>query len=75
MGVQVDSQANGFCTAIMPIPMGYSRRITGICFGGKNFHTLYVTTAHSLYARVMKSQGAVASAVGAALPRMKIPWH
>lgn len=75
MGVQVLDQANGFCTAILPIPRGYSRRITGICFGGEGFHTLYVTTAHSLYARKMKSQGAIVSRVGKALPRMKIPWH
>ncbi|MGC8625611.1 MAG: SMP-30/gluconolactonase/LRE family protein [Phycisphaerae bacterium] len=75
MGVQVLDQANGFCTAILPVPEGYSRRITGICFGGGSFHTLYVTTAHSLYAREMKSQGVIAGRIGAALPRMKIPWH
>ena len=57
-GVQVLDQGIGSCDAILPIPEGHSRRITGICFGGKTMHTLYVTTAHSLYARNMKSQGA-----------------
>ncbi|MGC8625363.1 MAG: hypothetical protein ACP5VQ_08880 [Phycisphaerae bacterium] len=58
MGVQVLSQGVGPCCAILPVPNGDSRHLTGICFGGRNRHTLYVTTAHSLYAIKMKSRGA-----------------
>lgn len=67
MGVQVFDR-NGRVAAILPLPGGGAAE--GICFGGKDFDTLYVSVAGTVYARHMKEAGAPPWAVPAKLP----PW-
>lgn len=55
MGVQVFDR-NGRVTAILPLPGG--EQIGGICFGGRNFDTLYVSGQGKIYARRMDAVGA-----------------
>jgi gluconolactonase len=65
LGVQVFDR-NGRVTAILPLPG--NQQITGICFGGKSFDTLYVSTGQQIYARKMKISG-----IAPWMPMIKLP--
>jgi enterochelin esterase-like enzyme len=67
MGVQVLDR-NGRSRAILPLPAG--ERAISVCFGGKDFDTLYVSTGNKLYKRTMKSKGLPPAAAPVKLP----PW-
>lgn len=67
MGVQVFDR-NGRVTAILPLPGG--EQIEGICFGGNNFDSLYVSGAGKVYARRMNAAGAPSWSTPVKLP----PW-
>lgn len=67
MGVQVFDR-NGRVTAILPLPG--NEHATGICFGGHNFDTLYVSGGGKVYRRKLRVQGAPPWADAAKLP----PW-
>ncbi len=67
MGVQVFDR-NGRVTAILPLPGG--EQIRGICFGGSNFDTLYVSGEGKVYARRMNVVGALSWSPPVQLP----PW-
>lgn len=54
LGIQVLDQT-GRVNAILPIPSGQA---SNICFGGKNFDTLYVTAVDKVYRRKLKVRGA-----------------
>ncbi len=64
MGVQVFDR-NGRSRAILPVPGG---TVTGLCFGGADFDTLYVTSAGKVYRRKLKVRGAPAWIAPIALP-------
>jgi sugar lactone lactonase YvrE len=66
MGVQVFDR-NGRSRCILPVPGG---QVTGVCFGGANFDTLYVTCGDKVYKRALKVQGAPTWAAPSKLP----PW-
>ncbi|MEP7318936.1 MAG: SMP-30/gluconolactonase/LRE family protein [Panacibacter sp.] len=54
LGVQVLDQT-GRVNAIIPIPAGYA---SNLCFGGKNFDTMYLTAGGNVYRRKLKVRGA-----------------
>ena len=54
LGVQVCDQA-GRVNAVIPSPAG---PVTGVCFGGKNFDTLYATSADAIFKRRLNAAGA-----------------
>jgi len=66
MGVQVLDR-NGRTRAILPVPGG---EVTGICFGGEKFDTLFVSSGGKLYQRKLKSAGTPPGAAPIKLP----PW-
>lgn len=53
MGIQVNDQ-NGRVRAILQLPYG---PVTGLCFGGANFDTLFVICNGKLYKRKLKVKG------------------
>ena len=53
LGIQVCDQ-NGRVRAILQLPYG---QITGLCFGGRNFDTLFIICSGKLYKRKMKVNG------------------
>jgi enterochelin esterase-like enzyme len=65
MGVQVFDR-NGRVTAILPLPG--NEPITGICFGGPDFSTLFVLGGGKIYKRQMAIPGAPPWAVSIKLP-------
>jgi enterochelin esterase-like enzyme len=67
IGVQVLDR-NGRSRAILPLPG--NELATGICFGGKDFNTIYVSTDDKIYKRTMKSKGLPPAAAPVKLP----PW-
>lgn len=67
MGVQVFDR-NGRVTAILPLPAGEA--VEAICFGGRDFDTLYVAGNGKVYARRMNVSGAPPWAPPIRLP----PW-
>lgn len=54
MGIQVCDQA-GRVNCIIPTPSG---RVSNLCFGGKDFDTLYATSGERVYKRKVKARGA-----------------
>ncbi|HQU42992.1 MAG: hypothetical protein B7Z73_04770 [Planctomycetia bacterium 21-64-5] len=66
MGVQIFDR-NGRSRGILPLPAGGA---TSVCFGGKQFDTLFATGGGKLYRRHMKSVGAPAFIEPIKLP----PW-
>jgi sugar lactone lactonase YvrE/enterochelin esterase-like enzyme len=54
LGIQVCDQA-GRVNAIIPLPNG---TVTGLCFGGENFDTLYAACGTTMYKRKLKVSGA-----------------
>jgi hypothetical protein len=66
MGVQIFDQ-NGRSRGILPLPAGEA---TSVCFGGKNFDTLFVASGGRLYQRHLK----VAGAPGFEAPIKLPPW-
>jgi len=54
MGVQVFDR-NGRVTAIFPLPG--NAQAAGVCFGGSDFQTLYVTIGNAIYRRRVKTTG------------------
>jgi gluconolactonase len=54
IGLQVLDQT-GRVNAIIPVPAGYS---SNLCFGGKNFDVMYVTSGSNVYRRKVKVRGA-----------------
>jgi gluconolactonase len=54
MGIQVLDQA-GRVNAIIPVPSGQP---SNLCFGGKNFNILYMTSVDKVYARKLRTRGA-----------------
>lgn len=54
LGLQVLDQT-GRVNAIIPIPAGYA---SNLCFGGKNFDTMYLTAGNYVYRRKLKVRGA-----------------
>ncbi|MDQ2774048.1 MAG: SMP-30/gluconolactonase/LRE family protein [Acidobacteriota bacterium] len=67
MGVQVFDR-NGRVTAILPLPGNHP--VTGICFGGKEFDTLYAASDGKIYKRKLRITGALPWGPAIALP----PW-
>jgi sugar lactone lactonase YvrE len=67
IGVQVFDR-NGRVAAILPLPGNAAA--TGLCFGGKNFDTLYVAGGGKVYRRRLRVEGAPPWAAPAKLP----PW-
>jgi gluconolactonase len=68
MGVQVFDR-NGRVTAILPVlPSAGSEQLAGVCLGGADFQTLYVTTGMSVYRRKVAAQGMPACAAPITLP-------
>jgi sugar lactone lactonase YvrE/enterochelin esterase-like enzyme len=64
MGVQVFDR-NGRVRAILPVA---GRQLAGICFGGADLQTLYVSTGDAIYRRKLKSVGFDPSAAPIVLP-------
>lgn len=54
LGIQVLDQM-GRVNAILPIPAGQA---SNLCFGGKDFDTIYVSSEDKIYRRKLKVQGA-----------------
>jgi gluconolactonase len=54
MGLQILDQA-GRVNAIIPVPSGQP---SNLCFGGKNFDVLYLTSVDKVYARKLRTRGA-----------------
>lgn len=54
MGLQILDQA-GRVNAIIPIPSGQA---SNLCFGGKNFDTVYLTAGDKVYSRRFRTRGA-----------------
>ena len=54
MGLQIMDQA-GRVNAIIPVPSGQP---SNLCFGGKNFDILFLTSTDKVYARKLKTRGA-----------------
>lgn len=67
MGVQVFDR-NGRVTAILPV--GQNCQLAGICFGGVDFQTLYVSTGNTIYRRKVGTQGLPPGSTPITLP----PW-
>jgi gluconolactonase len=53
MGIQILDQA-GRVNAIIPVPSGQA---SNICFGGKNFDILYLTSTDKVYCRKLRTRG------------------
>jgi sugar lactone lactonase YvrE/enterochelin esterase-like enzyme len=64
MGVQVFDR-NGRVRAILPVA---ASQLAGICFGGPNLQTLYVSNGSAVYCRKLKSVGFPPSASPIVLP-------
>ena len=64
MGVQVFDR-NGRVRAILPVA---GQQLAGICFGGADLQTLYVSTGEAIYRRKLKSVGFAPSAAPIELP-------
>ncbi|MGC1921019.1 MAG: SMP-30/gluconolactonase/LRE family protein [Acidobacteriaceae bacterium] len=64
MGVQVFDR-NGRVRAILPVG---GHQLAGICFGGADLQTLYVSTGNAIYRRKLKSVGVPPSAAPIVLP-------
>ena len=64
MGVQIFDR-NGRVRAILPIT---GHQLAGICFGGADMQTLYVSTGNAIYRRKLKSVGFAPSAAPIVLP-------
>jgi gluconolactonase len=56
LGIQVLDQM-GRVNAIIPIP-ATAGQASNLCFGGKNFDTIYVTAVDKVYRRKLKVRGA-----------------
>ncbi len=56
MGIQVCDQA-GRVQCIIPTPNG---QVSGLCFGGTDFSTLFATSGAQVYMRKLKTRGAQA---------------
>ena len=70
MGVQVFDR-NGRVTSILPVlPSAASWQLAGVCFGGADFRTLYVTTGSRVYRRKVTATGIPGWAGPITLP----PW-
>ena len=54
MGLQILDQA-GRVNAIIPVPSGQP---SNLCFGGKNFDILYLTSVDKVYALRLRTRGA-----------------
>ena len=54
LGIQIVDQT-GRVNAIIPVPSGQA---SNVCFGGKNFDTIYVTSVDKVYRRKLKVRGA-----------------
>ncbi len=54
LGIQILDQT-GRVNAIIPVPSGQA---SNVCFGGKNFDTIYVTAVDKVYRRKLKVRGA-----------------
>jgi gluconolactonase len=54
LGIQVLDQT-GRVNAIIPVPTGQA---SNLCFGGKNFDTIYVSAGDKVYRRKLKVHGA-----------------
>ena len=54
LGIQILDQT-GRVNAIIPVPSGQP---SNLCFGGKNFDTMYVTSVDKVYRRRLKVRGA-----------------
>jgi len=54
MGLQILDQA-GRVNAIIPVPSGQP---SNLCFGGKNFDVLYLSSVDKVYARKLRTRGA-----------------
>lgn len=64
MGVQVFDR-NGRVRAILPVA---DSQLAGICFGGPDLQTLYVSTGNAVYRRKVKTVGMPAWEAPIALP-------
>jgi gluconolactonase len=64
MGVQVLDR-NGRVRAILPVD---GDQLAGICFGGADLQTLYISTGNAIYRRKLKSVGFAPSAAPIMLP-------
>ncbi len=64
MGVQIFDR-NGRVRAILPIT---GHQLAGICFGGADMQSLYVSTGDAIYRRKLKSVGFAPSAAPIVLP-------
>jgi gluconolactonase len=64
MGVQIFDR-NGRVRAILPVD---GHQLAGICFGGADMQTLYVSTGDAIYRRKLKSVGFAPSAAPIVLP-------
>ena len=67
LGIQVFDR-NGRVAAILPLPGNLSTN--GLCFGGRNFDTLYVTAGGKIYQRKLRLHGTSPWATPEKLP----PW-
>jgi gluconolactonase len=67
VGVQVFDR-NGRVTAILPLPGNHP--VTGICFGGEKFDTLYAASDGKIYKRRLRITGALPWGPAIVLP----PW-
>jgi gluconolactonase len=65
MGIQVFDH-NGRVTAILPLPDNAAA--TGVCFGGDEFETLYVSTGAHVYRRKVRVPGVSPGAAPAKVP-------
>jgi len=65
MGVQVFDR-NGRVTAILPLPG--NEPVTGVCFGGPDFSTLFVVGGGKIYKRKMAVPGVAPWAGAVKLP-------
>ena len=68
LGVQVMDR-NGRVTAILPLPS--RQTVTGLCFGDKDFTTLYAASGNQIYKRKLRITGAPPWAAPIKLP----PWE
>jgi sugar lactone lactonase YvrE/enterochelin esterase-like enzyme len=64
MGVQIFDR-NGRVRAILPVD---GHQLAGICFGGSDMQTLYVSTGNAIYRRKLKSTGFAPAAAPIVLP-------
>ena len=54
LGLQILDQT-GRINAIIPVPSG---QVSNMCFGGKDFDTIYITAVDKVYSRKLKTRGA-----------------